>query len=96
MGVDQNVVLRILVELPLLLLLSSILALVINGLAAACGMVLGGRALVAGIACIVLGWAVSGGGKSSFAGLGYHPLLQPAFALSLGLPWLLKTLLRRT
>lgn len=78
------------------MILASVIGLIVNGLAASCGAVLGGRALVSALAAFAMGWALSGGGMSSFAGLGYHPFLQPAFALSLGGPWLLKARFQRT
>lgn len=92
----SSVVLRILIEFPLLMLLSAILALLINGVAAVCGAVLGGAVWVTALVSMCLGWAVSGGGELSFAGLGYHWLLQPVFAISLVAPWLLKAVTQRT
>ncbi len=88
-GTIDRLLVRIVVEFPILLILAAIGTLVINLIAAAGGAIVGGSGLAAALLAAILGWAVSGGGSTSFAGVGYHVLLQPAHAIALAAPWLL-------
>lgn len=58
-------------------------------LAATIGSIIGGSPIVAALIAAIIAWTISGGDEQAFAGLGYNPLLQPAFALAIAAPWLL-------
>lgn len=85
-GTDRSI-LRFVVELPLLVLLGFVIAIIISAIAASGAALFGGSSTVAAVIAVLLGWLVSAG-PNAFAGLGYHDLLQPAFALALGAAWL--------
>lgn len=87
-SLDRNLV-RIIVELPLLLILAAVCGIVITLITSVTSAILGGSTIVAALVAGLIGWAIAGGGYKSFGGLGYHELLQPAYALALALPWLL-------
>jgi hypothetical protein len=91
-GNADPVVLRLLIEFPLLMLLAAILLFLINLVAAFVGMVVTKSLWTAALVAAVLAW-VAAAPPHQFGGLGYHPLLQPAFALASGLPWLIPWLI---
>jgi hypothetical protein len=91
-GTDGPIVLRLLIQFPLLMLLVAILLFLIHLVAAFVGMVMTKSLWAAALVAAVLGW-VAAAPPHPFGGLGYHPLLQPALALASGLPWLVPWLL---
>src|SRR5437868_7352619 len=86
-GNVDRLVLRLVIELPLLLVLAGIGLLVINLIAACGGALFGGSVLVAAVLAGAMAWAIAGG-PPSFAGLGYHFALRPAYVIAIATPWL--------
>lgn len=90
-GNVDAVLLRLVIQLPLLLLLGGIGVLLITGIAAVGGSIVAGStviaALIAALIAAGVAWAVTGG-PHAFAGLGYHSLLRPAYAIAMAAPWL--------
>lgn len=82
---DRTVV-RLVIELPLLLLIAATSMLAVNFVAALAVAAVKGRRLVGALIAALLAWEVAG--PPEFAGLGYHPLLRPAFAIAVAVPWL--------
>jgi hypothetical protein len=78
---------RLTVEFPLLLVVAGI-ALLPVVLAAAGAAAMTDSRTAAACAALVCGWAIAGG-SPSLAGLGYHAIIQHAFAVAAALPWLL-------
>jgi hypothetical protein len=92
-GTDGPIVLRLLIQFPLLMLFAAIVLFLINLVAAFVGMVVTNSLWAAVLVAAVLGWVAVGSPPQQFGGLGYHPLLKPAFAGASGLPWLVTWLI---
>ncbi|MEI9931722.1 MAG: hypothetical protein WDM89_14580 [Rhizomicrobium sp.] len=88
-GNVDRLILRVVVELPLLLIVAGIGLLAINLIATSAGALFKGSVLIAAATAAVIAWAIAGG-TSPFAGLGYHSALRPAYAISVALPWLFR------
>ncbi len=80
------VVIRLVIQLPLLLILAALMMLGINLAAAFIGALLNGSLLAATLVALLLAWALAA--PPGFLGLGYDALLRPAFAIALVVPWL--------
>jgi hypothetical protein len=86
-----RVFVRLIIEVPLLLVLAAFTAVIICAIATFAAS-LTRLPRTAPIAAAVLGWLAAGGGYQSFGGLGsYSDLIQPAFAIAMALPWLIGT-----
>jgi hypothetical protein len=85
-GNVDRILVRLFLELPLLVIAAGIGAFLISLVAGLIGNNLLGTPAIAALIAGVLGWAVAA--PPSFAGLGYHWMLQPTFAAALALPWL--------
>lgn len=84
-GTVDRIVVRLVIEFPLLMILAALAAFVINVIAGLVGKSVLGTPAIAAVLAGLLGWAVAA--PPSFAGLGYHWMLQPAFAAALALSW---------
>ena len=82
---SDRLIVRLIIELPILLIAAGVSLLLIN-MIAGCVASPFGSTLLAGSIAGVCAWLVAGG-TPSFAGLGYHWLIRPAFALAAILPW---------
>jgi hypothetical protein len=86
-GTIDRMLVRLVIEFPLLMVLAAVFTLFINCIAAIGGAILGNSTIAAASIAAIISWTVAGG-PNSFAGLGYHSLLQPALALAIAAPWL--------
>jgi hypothetical protein len=93
-GNIDRIIVRIFIQFPLLMILAAISVFLINLAAALIGKVLLRQALVAALIAAFLGWAIAA--PPEFAGLGYHRMLRPAFAIALAWPWVAGDLTGRT
>ena len=85
-GTTDRIIVRVLIEFPLLMIVAAISALVINIIAGLIGNHALSTPAIAAVLAGLLGWAVAA--PPSFAGLGYHWMLQPTFAAALALSWM--------
>jgi hypothetical protein len=85
-NMDRQLV-RIFIELPLLLVVALIGVFVINLAASAIATVAAGSHVVAAVVAAVLAWLIAA--PPSFAGLGFHSLLRPAYAVATAVAWLI-------
>ena len=84
-GTMDRVIVRVLIEFPLLMIVAAITAFVINIIAGFIGNYVLSTPAIAAVLAGLLGWAVAA--PPTFAGLGYHWMLQPTFAAALALSW---------
>ena len=96
-GVDGGEILvRMIVVVPLLIVFSTITTAIIYAVAAGGAALAKQSPLVAASISGILGWITASGGYRSFEGLGaYSDLIQPAYAISLAAPWLILALKQR-
>jgi hypothetical protein len=83
----DRVVVRLIIEFPILLLVAAIMMFAINLVAAFVGIVVTRMQVVAALVAALLAWGLAG--PPEFAGLGYHWLLRPVFAIAIAIPWLI-------
>jgi hypothetical protein len=87
-NIDRAIV-RLIIELPLLLLVAAIFIFPVNLVGWLIGPVATGSRLVGALVAVLLAWLIAG--PPEFAGLGYHTLLRPAFAVAVLVPWVLRS-----
>ena len=91
-----EILVRIIVVLPLLIVVAAIAMAIIYAVAASGAALAKQSPLVAASISGILGWITASGGYRSFEGLGaYSDLIQPAYAISLAAPWLILALKQR-
>lgn len=88
----DRLVVRFIIELPLLIIAAGIGLLLINVVAGRVGALLN-SVVLSGLFAGMSAWIIAAG-PSSFAGLGFHSLLQPGYAIAAAVPWVARMGLR--
>ena len=85
-GNIDRLILRLIIELPLLMIAAAVATFLIHVIAGLIGNSVLRTTAIAAVLAALLGWSVAE--PPGFGELGYHWLLRPAFAMALAWPWL--------
>lgn len=87
-GTANDIIARLIAELPPLVTLSAAVALAVNLMAATGGAIIGGSALAAALVAGVIGWAAVRAGAFDASELGQFGFACPTLVGALAIPWL--------